>query len=134
MERCSFWKNKNKNLLCWQGLVLLDWSWQVRTCPKHDVWSNLTRFGFKIRFLTKFHNDSASFLLEKLKTPIILIKNLNIWLKISKIMYFSASPTKMMQNHYAISSKYHFGTWNVPNWTKSLKSDMSGPAKTCFTK
>ena len=23
---------------------------------------------------------------------------------------------------------------NVPNWTKSLKSDMSGPAKTCFTK
>ena len=24
-------------------------------------------------------------------------------------------------------------TWNVPNWTKSLKSDMSGPAKTCFT-
>ena len=40
----------------------------------------------------------------------------------------------MMQNHYVISSKYHFWTWNVPNWTKSLKSDMSGPAKTCFTK
>ena len=39
----------------------------------------------------------------------------------------------MMQNHYVISSKYNFWTWNVPNWTKSLKSDMSGPVKTCFT-
>ena len=62
---------------------------------------------------------------------IILIKYLGFWLK---YLDFWASPAKMMQNHYVISSKYHFWTWNVPNWTKSLKSDMSGPAKTCFTK
>ena len=51
---------------------------QVLTCPISDCWSNFTRFGFNIRFLTEFHNDSASFLLEKLKKHIILIKNLNI--------------------------------------------------------
>ena len=85
MERCNFWKNKSKNLLCWQGLVLLDWSWQVRTCPNHDFWSNLTRFGFKIRFLTKFLNDSAWFLLEKLKKHIISTKNFTIWPNILKI-------------------------------------------------
>ena len=51
---------------------------QVRACPISDFWSNFTRFGFKIRFLTKFHNDSASFLPEKLKNQVILIKNLNI--------------------------------------------------------
>ena len=79
MERCNFWKNRSKNLLCWQGLVLLDWSWQVRTCPNHDFWSNLARFGFKIRFLTKFLDDSAWFLLEKLKKHVILTKNPNIW-------------------------------------------------------
>ena len=38
----------------------------------------------------------------------------------------------MMQNHYVISSKYHFWTWNVPNWTKSRDLNMSGPAKTCL--
>ena len=37
----------------------------------------------------------------------------------------------MMQNHYVISSKYHFWTRNVPNWIKTLTSVMSGPAKTC---
>ena len=62
----------------------------------------------------------------------------NFWSNIrvlgQKYFDFWASPTKIMQNHYVISSKYHFWTWNVPNWTKSLKSDMSGPAKTCFTK
>ena len=36
-----------------------------------------------------------------------------------------------MQNHYVISSKYHFWTRNVPNWTKTLTSVMSRPAKTC---
>ena len=46
---------------------------------------NLARFGFKIRFLTKFLNDSAWFLLEKLKKHIILTKNLNILPKILKI-------------------------------------------------
>ena len=96
MDRCNFWKNKSKNLLCWQGLVLLDWSWQVRTCPNHDFWSNLTRFGFKIRFLTKFLNDSAWFLLEKLKKHIISTKNFTIWpniLKIKKI-HQKGHPTK----------------------------------------
>ena len=49
---------------------------QVRACLISDFWSNFTRFGFKIRFLTKFHNDSASFLPEELKKHIILIKTL----------------------------------------------------------
>ena len=61
-----------------KGLVLLDWSWQVRTCPNHDFSSNFPRFGFKIRFLTKFLDDSAWFLLEKLKKHVIFTKNLNI--------------------------------------------------------
>ena len=72
MEKCNFWKQKNKNLLCWQGLVLLDWSWQVRACPNHDFWSNSARFGFRIRFLTKFLNDSAWLCVEKRKTLLAL--------------------------------------------------------------
>ena len=40
---------------------------QVRACPISDFWTNFTHFGFQIRFLTKFHNDSASFFPEKLK-------------------------------------------------------------------
>ena len=36
-----------------------------------------------------------------------------------------------MQNHYEISSKNHFWIRNMRNLTKSRKSDMSGPAKTC---
>ena len=57
-------------------------TFQVRTCPNHDFWLNFKCFGFKIRFLTKWRNDSASFLLEKLKNQVFLIKNLNIWPKI----------------------------------------------------
>ena len=56
-------------------------TFQVRTCPNQDFWWNFECFGFKIRFLTKFHNDSASFFPEELKKHIILIKNLNIWPK-----------------------------------------------------
>ena len=73
-ERCKIWKNKNKNLLCWQGLVLLDWSWQVWTCPNHDFWSNLARFGTKNGISTKFIDDSATFLLEKLTNHYIFTK------------------------------------------------------------
>ena len=57
---------------------------QVRTWPNQDFWSNLVRFGSRNGILTKFHNDSASFLLEKLKNQVILTKNPNIWLKIQK--------------------------------------------------
>ena len=38
----------------------------------------VNKSGFKIKFLTKFLNDSAWFLLEKLKKHVILTKNLNI--------------------------------------------------------
>ena len=58
---------------------------QVRTWPNQDFWSNLTRFGSRNGILTKWHNDSASFLLEKLKNQVILTKNPNIWPKIPKI-------------------------------------------------
>ena len=69
--------------------VLLDRSWQVRTCPISDFWSNFACFGFKIKFLITFLDDSAWLLLEKLKKHIFSIKNLNIlpkmWKKILKI-------------------------------------------------
>ena len=35
----------------------------------------------------------------------------------------------MMQNHYVISSKYHFWTRSVPNSTKSPDLVMSGPVQ-----
>ena len=43
-----------------------------------DFWTNFARFGFKTEFLMEFLDDSASFLLEKLKDYVILTKNLNI--------------------------------------------------------
>ena len=58
--------------------VLLDKSSQVRTCPISDSWSNFACFGSKNKFLTKFLDDSAWFLLEKLKKHVILTKNPNI--------------------------------------------------------
>ena len=45
----------------------MDRSWQVRTFPISDFWSNFACFGFKNEFLTKFLNDSAWFCVEKLK-------------------------------------------------------------------
>ena len=38
---------------------------------------------------------------------------------------FWVSPAKTMQNHLEISSKNHFWTRNVRNWTKSRDLDMS---------
>ena len=58
---------------------------QVRACPISNFWFNFARFGFKIRFLTKFHNDFASLLPEKPQNHFILSKNFNIWRKIRKI-------------------------------------------------
>ena len=37
---------------------------------RRDIWTNLLRLGSKTHFLMKFLDDSASFLLEKLKTHI----------------------------------------------------------------
>ena len=66
--------------------VLNLWSQEeVRTCPNSDFWSNFARFGSRNGILTKWHNDSGSFLLEKLKIQVILTKNLNIWPQIPKI-------------------------------------------------
>ena len=59
---------------------------EVRTWRKSEFWSNLTRFGSKNSFLTKWPNDSASFLPEKLKTQVILTPNLNIWPQIPTIL------------------------------------------------
>ena len=52
--------------------------WQVRTFPISDFWSNFARFGYKNDFSTKFINDSASFLPQKLKNHVILSNNPNI--------------------------------------------------------
>ena len=56
------------NLLSKTGLGR---SGHVRFQTFAPIWS-------KNCILTKWHNDSASFLLEKLKNQVILIKNLNI--------------------------------------------------------
>ena len=69
-------KDKNENLLCWQGLVLLDRSWQVRTWPNHDFWSNFAEFGFKAEFLTKWF---CMVLPGEAQKHVFLIKNHNIW-------------------------------------------------------
>ena len=45
---------------------------------RKTIWINLARFGSKTHLLMKFLNDSASFLLEKLKNQVMLTKNLNI--------------------------------------------------------
>ena len=65
-------------LMDWPLWVLLDRSWQVRTCPISDFWLSFARFGSKTCFLIKFLNDSAWFLLEKLKKHIFSTKNLDI--------------------------------------------------------
>ena len=51
---------------------------QVLAGPISDCWSNFVCFGFKIGFLTKFLDDSAWFLLEKLKKHVFSTKNPNI--------------------------------------------------------
>ena len=48
-----------------------------------------------------------------------------------KIICFLVSPAKTIQNHLEISSRNKLWTKNMRNSTKSRKSDMSGPSKTC---
>ena len=45
---------------------------------RRDIWTNFARFGSKTTFFIKFLNDSASFLLEKLKNHDILTQTPNI--------------------------------------------------------
>ena len=45
---------------------------------RKTIWTKLEYFGSKTNFLMKFIDDSASFLLEKLKNHVILTINLNI--------------------------------------------------------
>ena len=71
---------------------------EVRTWRKSEFWSNLARFGSRNGILTKWHNDSASFLLEKLKNQVILTKNPNIWPKIPKIPEKSPKIPKIPRN------------------------------------
>ena len=118
LERCNFWRKRKDSLLCWQGLVLLDWSWQVRTCPNRDFWSNFARFGFKIRFLTKFLDDSAWFLLEKLKKHVIcyqkpqyLTKNQRNTKTISKIINVLNCPPSLWAATFLCVIEYNFRCW-----------------------
>ena len=74
MEMCNFWKDKSKNLLCWQGLVILDWPWQVRTCPISDFWSNFACFVSKTYFLKQFLDRSASFFGQEIHEHLKTIK------------------------------------------------------------
>ena len=67
--------------------VLLDSLGRLRKLSVNfpqDFWTIFARFGSKTKFLIKFLDDSASFLLEKLKNHVILTKNPNICLKIQK--------------------------------------------------
>ena len=56
-----------------RGTTNVDW-----TAGKGPPRSNLACFGSKNGILMKFLNDSASFLLEKLKNHFILTINVNI--------------------------------------------------------
>ena len=67
MERCEFWKNNNISAGLQYVLVLLDRSWQVRTCPKSEFWSKFACCGSKTEFLMKFLDDPAWLCLEKQK-------------------------------------------------------------------
>ena len=80
-------------------------TFQVRTWRNADFWSNLVRFRSKNKFLTKWHNDSASFLPEKLKNQVILIKNLNIWPKTWK---WPKNPKNNPENPRKIWFSYGF--------------------------
>ena len=62
---------------------------QVLAGPISDFWSNFARFGSKNGILTKFVNDSASFLPEKLKNHVILTK---------KIKYLTKDPENTSKN------------------------------------
>ena len=53
---------------------------------RRDIWTNFAGFGSKTKFFMKFLDDSASFLLEKLKNQVILTTNLNILPKIPKTL------------------------------------------------
>ena len=44
-------EKKRQTPFCWQGLVLLDWPWQVRTWPKSEFGFNFARSGSKTDFL-----------------------------------------------------------------------------------
>ena len=46
-------------------------------------------------------------------------------------VFFQLHQKKKTQNHLEISSKTYFWARSVRNWTKTLTSVMSGPAKTC---
>ena len=50
----------------------------ARTCPIDEFWLNFAYYGSRIGALKKFLNDSAWFLLEKLKKHVISTKNFNI--------------------------------------------------------
>ena len=72
--------------------VLLDRSWKFRKLSvrfpstfRTTIWTNFIHFGSRNCILMKFLDDSASFLLEKLKNHVILTQNLNIQPKIQKI-------------------------------------------------
>ena len=88
----QFWIRNVRNWTKSRDLVMSrpvqEQYWKMLQTKIEAIWfreSNFTRFGSKNGILTKFIDDSASFLLEKLKNHIILTKNLNILPKIQKI-------------------------------------------------
>ena len=90
---------------------------------RSDFWTNFARFGSKNNISMKYLNDSASFLLEKLKNHVILTKNPNIWQK---------KPTILKKNR-----KYKRKTWNSkgPKWRPYVEGPLVGleEPKECFS-
>ena len=56
IKRWKVWllREKKRNLPRWQGFVLLDWPWQVRTCPNHYFSSNFAHVGSQSMLSTYF--------------------------------------------------------------------------------
>ena len=82
---------------------------EVRTWRKSEFWSNLARFESRNGILTKWSNDSASFLLEKLKNHVVLTKNLNIWQKNSENTLKTFKNTKKSMDFHGFPLRSHCG-------------------------
>ena len=72
------WAHILAHMALWAHMGLPGQVLEKASTFRKTIWTNFARFGSKNSILTKFINDSASFLLEKLKNQVILIKNLNI--------------------------------------------------------
>ena len=96
----------SKYLFSWTGLGK---SVNFLSTFRRDIWTNLARFGSRNGILTKWHNDSASFLPEMLKRIQKIPKN--------------QKNTKI--NSEKIKAKTCFADKDLSSWTGKRGLDMT---------